>query len=212
MWQKTISVSIDAKTRSPEELSTTLSSKDRAVVVWYIGEAGITQDGASFYRDSIFGPSRTAHGSESPEFHLYDLAAWQALRNKNCSIDQTSKVASTVNKSDRAGYRAILSSDFFNYLKQVKNEEEVQHIHRILQNSDLHTPSLGRNPNNRTIGEVLPFESLAPIHTMDTAHAYSALQYLEGIYLVKNALHDLQKKKFLFYFQMMNVSIIFTQI
>lgn len=177
---------LDKNLLMPGEIDRSITKPDSVVINWYIGESGITEEGARFYKKNIFEP--ILNDNSDVKFHLYDLTAWQALRNKKCSFDTQSKIVGAIAALRNANFKGVPSSDFFKDLASRKDIETLNAYHDILNNQELHKPSLSRKPNGITVGQVLPYEVLKPIHHMDTAHAYSALQYLEGIYLVKNAL------------------------
>lgn len=143
------------------------------------------EEGAKFYRDEIFN-----HYS-SGKFHLYDLAAWEGLRKFKSKITAENKITPEINRLALKKYSAIASAAFLDDLAEEKNPKVISYYNNvILKNPALMVHSATRRKNNVLIKEKLPGESVKEIHDLDTASAYSALQYLEGIYLIKKIIQD----------------------
>jgi hypothetical protein len=181
-----VQINIDETIYSTEEIcnKVQLERRNPQMIAWYVGESGITKNGAQFYQDSIFNKFKSV---QSPhKFYLYDLVAWQGLRNKTCSVQAKSKIAEHINTLNNPHYCSIHSSDFLQDIMNETDEATIKYIQdHILRNPHLYIHSVDRRITGIKLKEVLPARALEPIHDLDTAHTYSALQYLEGIFLTK---------------------------
>lgn len=181
-----VEVNIDETLYLPHDICEKIKSEkiNPQIVAWYIGESGITKSGASFYKENIFDKFKTV---EQPhKFHLYDLVAWQGLRNRQSSTMSKSKIAEHINKLQLSNHKSVHSSDFLQDIMSEEDENVIRHTREnILRNPQLYINSSGRRETGIKLREVLPARSLEPIHDLDTAHTYAALQYLEGIFLTK---------------------------
>lgn len=197
-----IKVSIDETIYSPEEISDKIvkEKNNPQMIAWYIGESGITKGGAQFYQDEIF--NRFKSVKTPHKFHLYDLVAWQGLRNKTSSIASKSKMAEHIDSLNNPHFSSIHSADFLKDIMQEDNESVITYTRdTILRNPHLFIHSAERKETGIKLKEVLPAKSLEPIHHLDTAHTYAALQYLEGIFLTKQiALKDAGNKHNIIFF------------
>ena len=181
-----INVTIDETIYSTDEIceKIQLEKANPQMIAWYVGESGITKNGAQFYQDSIFNKFKNIHTPH--KFHLYDLVAWQGLRTKQASIAAKSKMAQHIDSLQHSNYSSIYSADFLKDIMEEEDENVIKHIQEIiLKNPHLYIHSTGRRETGIKLKDVLPARSLEPIHDLDTAHTYAALQYLEGIYLTK---------------------------
>lgn len=193
MIQSSINVEVHENIQDPSELNNIIIEKTEYphIIVWYGGESGVNKEGAQFYKDHIF--SEFNKQDKPFKFYLYDLIAWGGLRNLRASVKTKDKLAENI-KTSR--YSFIHSADFFNDLIQEKNPEIIQYYNEtILKNPVLSYPSTGRKPNHIMVKDVLSAESLKTIHDIDTAYAYSPLQYLEGIYLAKTIINSSNTKQ-----------------
>ncbi|MGZ6251147.1 MAG: hypothetical protein ACXWL2_03905 [Candidatus Chromulinivorax sp.] len=181
-----IKVTIDETNYTTDEICTKiqLEKENPKMITWYVGESGITQTGAQFYQDSVFNKFKTV--TTPHKFYLYDLVAWQGLRNRQSSIAGKSKIAEHINTLNNPHYSSIHSSEFLQDILQENDEDIIKYTQdTILRNPHLYIHSAGRRETGIKLKEVLPARALEPIHELDTTHTYAALQYLEGIFLTK---------------------------
>lgn len=196
-----ITVTVDDTIYSPQEVTCKilLEKPNPQMIAWYIGESGLTKDGAHFYQECIFDKFKEVQ--QPHRFHLYDLVAWQGLRNKKASIQSKSKMAQHIDSLKNPHYSSIYSADFLKDILSEQDEAVVRYIKDVvLRNPHLYLHSMERKETGIKLKEVLPAQALEPIHDLDTAHAYSVLQYLEGIFLTKQVVLASQEK---------NINIVF---
>lgn len=176
-----IRVTVNEEIHTPEMAMNSVNALENPhVVLWYSGESGLTAEGAQFYNTEILSRLTTPG-----KFLLYDLAAWESLRKKKVATDVKSRTAQTIERSAHDRITPIHSADFFSYLKKEDRAPVIQHINQvILKKHELYTNSESRKTNGILIKEKLPHATLSAIQDLDTAHAYSALQYLEGLFLI----------------------------
>lgn len=169
----------------PNEAVQKSFANDGNTIVWYTGESGITEKGAQFYNENIF--NKFSDIGIQNTIYLYDLGAWKALRNSKASLVKISPYVKAINKLNLSKYIAVGSEDFFVSLINEKNMASLSYIHEVILKRDfIYNSSISRKPNNIKIKDVLnEAKVLAPLMDMDTSFAYSPLQYLEGIFLIK---------------------------
>lgn len=151
------------------------------MILWYAGESSLVEEGATFYKNEIL-----SHLNRPGKFHLYDLASWEGLRKKKAKITTETKMSQRINTLKLSHIVAIHSADFLKDLATENNPEVIAYYNDIIfKDPLLFTNSIDRKINGILVQDKMPVSALKAIHGMDTAQTYSALQYLEGIYLVK---------------------------
>lgn len=155
------------------------------VIFWYIGAYGLREDGVKYYRKDL-----TKLLGSSATCQLYDLTAWAPFSSKESdnSIQSFNQNADLINQFAIPQIQCIKSCDFFNWLIRSK-EIEKKELQKILQKrSFIYRASESYTDNQRTIGEIFKWQCppLADLYEQKSSKCYSAIQYMEGIYLVKS--------------------------
>jgi hypothetical protein len=151
------------------------------VIFWYIGENGIAGETVNYYSKYISALSNRS------VCWLYDLTAWRALKSKERSLTTTNPNVEVINGHNLPNCRALPSSDFFRWIQQENNPEVNSYIKDVVLKNPFVVQASKNYQYNRSIGEV--FETNCPIleeqYGEDAGKIYSALQYIEAIYLIE---------------------------
>lgn len=158
---------------------------DPQIILWYSGESGLKERGATFYKN-IF---NSFLNKEMYHFHLYDLEAWKALRNSKASVVKKGAYTTSINKASLAHFSAIGSHKFFKYIKDANSDNLKNYVNTsILDNKFIFSSSIDRVKSNLSLKQALRSDDslMSSLNELDTALAYSPLQYLEGLFLVNH--------------------------
>ncbi len=168
------------------------------LIVWGIGEQGLPARGAQFYQQNVLQPLRERFGSDYRCF-FYDLSAWRGLRDKSVDLRThqfcTNQSLQTQNTST---ITALPSCSFFQWLTEqtdsAPDQQTVLQLRKSLARPCLWqlSKTLLKSGKIKENGHKLQETPLAnsTIFNADllqenTAAAYSALQYLEALYLTQ---------------------------
>lgn len=153
------------------------------VLMWYIGPRGLRETGTKFYRQNIIFP--LIHYSNA-KLWLVDLTAWGAFSNKNCSTKATSSCCEKLNDLLKDRIKCIPSSLILNQISEISDPKLIQYFHSALKKSFISEASRNFPDKNILTKEI--FSSEPPIISdwlyEDVSKSYSAIQYLEGCFLV----------------------------
>ncbi|MDE3046276.1 MAG: hypothetical protein KGJ02_06505 [Verrucomicrobiota bacterium] len=164
------------------------ADSDTTVYLWYIGSHGLKHEAISFYQPHI-----STLWSRGATIKLYDLTAWSVFSGIG-KLDHQSRHVAAINLFAIERIQAIASSDFIHWLKKPPNPEYMQKT--LLVREEIYKLSADIPEAGLKMGQVFgdEFPLLAPLQKLDVARCYSALQYLEGIYLVETALKTQPKR------------------
>ncbi len=165
------------------------------VVVWYSGEDGLTNRSFNFYDKNLVRQLENqryalSKKNQNPCFYLYDLSAWKGLRDTATSFDTRYNMAPVLECiNNTRSFDAPYSSDFFAFIDSC-NEQVAQCISQIMlkrefiwQISAQNNQRTNKLNNYQLASSSYRPQALEPFLYTDTFLLYSALQYLEGIYL-----------------------------
>jgi len=150
-------------------------------VLWYIGKNGLTKGGVDFYRDNIIAPMRSM--KRDMQFWFLDLTGWnQLFRGPFCK--RRSRFVESINSY--TNLNCVPSDDLLQELLKPDPPEYVESIQTILNRESVWEMSKKHAKNNISLKDIFPLDggALANYFAVDTAHAYSALQYLETCLLI----------------------------
>lgn len=154
------------------------------VMLWYIGVEGLKREGVNFYKKNL---SKILKLSNEASCWLYDLTAWGALKNRDIGVTAFNTNAVMINQFKIPRLECIMSSDFFEWLQKEEDLAIVSYLNEVvLQRKFIFKASEDYNPGDIKVGEIFQntCSMLASILEIDTIKSYSALQYIEGFYLV----------------------------
>lgn len=156
---------------------------DKHVVLWYFGANGLRYNGVKFYQNII---RRLI--SNSNTVTLYDMSAWRALFNADAKFTDENPNADLVAHLSDGNVKSAKSSDFFRWIANAQ-ADVAEWMDSIFRRSELYRVSEGYPDSGIRVGDafVSSFDSesdaIRSIRHLDGSKAYSALQYLEMIYL-----------------------------
>lgn len=154
---------------------------DPQTIYWYFGPYGLSDSGAHFYKKNFLHPLENKSIT-----WLYDLTAWRSLRAKNLSFEDN-KFLKKINDFGLTAIKTVTSKGFFEWLNSENNPEIIAYVNdTIFKRESIFKASESHAPSNIKICEVFESHSkmLEEIKDLDCQKVYSALQYLEGIYLI----------------------------
>lgn len=159
-----------------------------SILVWYSGTGGLTERSRNFYTEQLLSPLIAS--GDPYILYLYDLSAWKGLAQESASIRQQASFVDAGPLLSMTGeISPIASADFFKALELWRSRylEEVV----VTRSFPIFTSLSARRSSGvgfTTIGFEPPviraLLEQRPI-LADTGYAYSMLQYLEGLWLVR---------------------------
>ncbi len=163
------------------------------VILWYMGAYGLREQAANYYRKDL---KKILDLRNQAACVLYDLTAWRALKSSETKIEDFNLNADRINeiaKVEQLRIKCFKSSDFFKWLKTEENAKICAYFKEtVLKREFIFQKSKQFDEVNIKIGQV--FENACPIleneYERDCSKEYSALQYVEGCYLVNRLLEE----------------------
>ena len=189
--KKFVTVDIQSTTVAPEEVVDSLASIEGEldVYTWYEGPTAITKLGAKFLKEKLFEP--LYNRKSNAKLLLYSLEAWNFQRNIN-AMNETTPKGVRINCINKVFIECVYASSFFKFCTQYNKETPLYRLvnDELPRKQWLVELSANRNPRGKTIKELFEEElSLVDcIKEWDVCKSYSILQYLEGYYLIREAL------------------------
>lgn len=153
------------------------------VIFWYIGEYGLKTEGVNFYKKRLMQPMSKI--APQANCRLYDLTAWKALRDRDVPLSAYNPNVDRINGFSMPNLSCMKSSEFFSWLNDDQSSEtsknRLGYLCNFVTNRDfIFKASKLKSDNKIQMAELFPFGG-----ENDTAKWYSALQYMEGLYLVE---------------------------
>lgn len=174
-----------------QEISDTRSFR---VITWFIGEERLDRKWRKLLAGEFLPSFRSCFGSI--DFIFYCLGNWMNLKNKeierdveNCSTKgyETVQSIKSLNIKDIS---FIDSSSFFSFVKTCSCSETINYIaNQVFTRNFIWSRSQDRTPIDVKIYELLgDCPMLRSIDNRDINQSYSALQYVEALYLIEKAI------------------------
>lgn len=184
-----ISVSLNPKKIDlPEKVVDEVSKMEGRVTVycWYAGPDGLPEEGASFMTDRILRP--LIEKKSDVELCLYSLEEWSFRRcvaDMEAETELTRKIALINNRA----IQALSSGRFFQFCKEARENEDLSLgiDFKSPEKKGLMDISSKFAPSGKSVEQLFGRSPslLDSIRELDVVNAYSAMQYLEGYYLVR---------------------------
>lgn len=184
-------VNIPSKPQCVNEVVESISAMSGRVdlYTWYEGPALITKLGAQFLKENLFEPLYAR--KKDVKIWAYSLEAWNFLMSAD-AMNETTLKGELINKINKLFVECIYSSAFFKFCTQFNADDPLyQLVNRELPKKQwLVNLSAKRKPREIIVRDLLGDRpSLVDcIKTWDVAQSYSLLQYLEGYYLIREAI------------------------
>lgn len=185
-----ISVQINSTPTSMSNIIESLASKREPTEIycWYEGTRGLPKSGATFYKESFLEP--LLQQRQDVSINLYSLKGWDF--SKTAFNKPDTPLGQEINRCQRAAIRCFYSSSFFQFCKQLPKENNLcrwadENLRQKQWLSDL---SIGYTLQGKTVSDLFDNQSslLACLQDLDVVQAYSYLQYMEGYYLIREAI------------------------
>lgn len=171
------------------DLAETLSSKPGFpdIYCWYEGTEGLPASGASFYREKLFDP--LLQKKSDLLLSLYSLQGWD-FKKKPSELSE-SPIGQMINRTNLAAIRCLSATSFFQFCLSIPQNSDLSRwiIANLPKKKWLLNLSAHSKPLNQSVAQFFencstPFD---PIKDLDINRAYSYLQYIEGYYLIREA-------------------------
>jgi hypothetical protein len=160
------------------------------VIIWYIGIYGLCREGMNYYRKDL----SKIYSTSNAECSLYDMTAWApfAPKETKCSVQDFNGNANLINQFAIPRIQCLKSCDFFNWLREERFQKKMEDLKAVLKRPFIYEKSKEFPDAKSTIGDIFQRQCplLEDIYDINAAKGYSALQYLEGIYLIQKIVND----------------------
>lgn len=191
--KRCVNVDIQAKPLPPDRVVDSLAAieGELEVYTWYEGPTMITQLGAKFLKEKLFEP--LYHLKRDAKLFLYSLEAWNFQRTVD-AMNETTPKGVLINSINKMFAECIYSSSFFKFCTQYDQETPLYRLVNgeldLSKKQWLVDLSAKRRPRGKTIEELFGMQPnlVNCINKWDISQSYSMLQYLEGYYLIREAL------------------------
>lgn len=197
--KKLVSIDIQLQPLAAEEVVDSLASIEGEldVYTWYEGPYIITKLGAQFLKDKLFEP--LYNRKSNAKLFLYNLKAWNFKNNVN-AMNATTPKGVRINCINKVFIECIYASSFFKFCTQYNQETLLYRIinEELPRKQWLTELSASRDAQGKTIKELFGQQTTLVdcIKEWDVSKSYSILQYLEGYYLIREALiRGLEQRK-----------------
>jgi hypothetical protein len=159
------------------------------VIIWYSGEDGLTERSRCFYQDNFL--NLLAYIMQERQYHVYFYycRAWKGLKDRNVSL--VAPIESFAFPSLCVPYTVIQASDFFTFLlfdREDVREERMFLNETLINEKFIWDISFNSLLNGIIFNVLLPHDSVlggSRVLFQDSARAYSALRYIEGLWLIR---------------------------
>lgn len=156
------------------------------IYCWYEGNKSLPEPGAAFMTNKLFQPLYKE--KKDITLCLYSLKAWSFT-----DMNQNSDLGKTIAQMGNKSIRWVNSSSFFQFCLQQNSGSLFDLIQILLsQKKWLFTLSEKRKLIGKTVGEFLGNQAslLDCIKNVDLSRAYSAMQYIEAYYLIRESVQN----------------------
>lgn len=157
------------------------------IYFWYEGQCNLPKSGAEFMKTALFEPLYRL--KQDITLCLYSLKAWNFKKNVNVQDMSLSALGVDINKMNKPAAKCIDSSLFFKYCTQQNLSSLYDYLSDVLPKKTwLYNLSKSRPLRGKTVGDFFKNKSLFDrIQNLDLAQAYSAMQYIEAYYLIRES-------------------------
>jgi hypothetical protein len=174
---------------SPEELVKYLGSIKESIHIylWYEGTQGVPKSGAEFMKESILKPLYLLKRDST--IYLYSLKGWDFEKNVK-NMNKSTLIGEAIN-SKKSNIECIYSYSFFQYCMNISKESEIYKYfnEEIPKKEWLFKYSSKKQIGKKVIDLFNNQSSLFDfIKDLDVVHAYSAMQFIEGYYLIRESI------------------------
>lgn len=190
-FKKLVTVNMQEQILSPEEVVDSLASIEGELDVysWYEGPIIITKVGAQFLKEKIFEPLYNC--KSDAKIFLYSLEAWNFQKSVN-AMNETTPKGVKLNNINKVFIECIYASSFFKFCTQFDQDSSLYRLVNklLLKKQYLIKLSEDRKPRGKTIEDLFEKQLtlIDCIKEWDVSKSYSLLQYLEGYYLIREAI------------------------
>jgi hypothetical protein len=184
---------VSAGISNPPSIVKSLAAKEGEVAVfcWYEGPSALPSKGAEFMAKNFFAP--LYQQKSDAKLWLYSLEATNYKRTVS-AMKLSTPIGEAINRINGAAIECIYASQFYQYCVQFPKESPVYQFcnEEMPKKKWLFAISENEKAMGKTVAELFEnrvslFDS---IKEMDVGKAYSAMQYVEGYYLVQEAVRS----------------------
>lgn len=162
------------------------------IYCWYEGPTCLPIKGATFMQKYLFEPLFEL--KKDAKLLLYSLNGWNFNTKAIASnIPRTTRLGRAINDINKVAIECIYASSFFNYCTKTVDENPIYDFikEELPKKTWLSDLSQDRKPIGMTIGDFFnqTISLLDCINERDVIKSYSMLQYVEGYYLIREAIN-----------------------
>jgi hypothetical protein len=192
-WQdpkEQIQLKISFETCPPELIVNHLASVEGPIDIytWYEGPQNLPKSGADFMKKKVFEPLYKR--KKDAKIYLYSLKAWNFQKSVE-SMPLTTGLGEAINRINNEAIECIYSSSFFRFCAQVSKESGLYRFinEELAKKEWLYNLSAKEKKRNTTVEAFFHNEDsyFDCIKDKDVSSAYSAMQYMEGYYLIRES-------------------------
>ncbi len=175
-----------------ERIIDTLSEKSGPIriVTWYEGPRGLPKSGADFWKERFLEPLSLR--KPDARVVLYSLNGWD-FRTNVVDMKASTKLGEAINRTNSSFVRCIYATSFFQWCLGEEGDSLYDFAQGTLPLKRWAISlSEGKKPADKTVAEVFAQSRslLDCLRERDVATTYSLLQYLEGTFLVSEAIKE----------------------
>lgn len=159
-----------------------LLNSNTNLILWYFGSKCFKLDGVKYYQKVI---RRIVNIKTIDKIILYDLTAWGSFFCPRRTILEFNPNTDIVNSFDLDKIYALKSNIFFDWMCGETDDGVIEFIRSIISREELYTHSKTFEEKNIKLVDI--FGSIPMINSilsLDVAKTYSAIQYIEALYIV----------------------------
>lgn len=180
-----VSVQYHSMLNGPSDLAKRIAGLGPAqVITWFCGRKGVRADWLNFFKAELLEPLRSTQNLD--RFLLWDLSAWEKLKG---ALPTQDKVIQALQDLCARDLEVLNGETYFEFLKKGGDNADYVREHVLTRPFIWENSEKTQSAFGRVVKEALPSSMLSSeVVEKDVAFAYSGLQYLEGLFLVQEAL------------------------
>lgn len=185
-----IQLQIHSEACAPELVVNNLASIEGPLDIycWYEGPQYLPQLGANFMKNSLLEPLYKL--KQDAKVYLYSLKAWD--KKNILEMAPSTSLGEAINRINKKVIECIYSSSFFQYCSMVPIESGIYTFlnEELPKKKWLFTLSETHRKTGVTIAELFnnKHSTFDSIKKLDLSESYSLMQYVEGYYLIQEAI------------------------
>ncbi len=155
---------------------------------WYEGTRGLPASGATFMQNALFKP--LYQRKKDVKVWLYSLCGWDFSRSVS-ALSDSNKLGKRIDEINKHALECFYSASFFKFCAQIPTTSPLYAFvdEQLPKKQWLLELSVDQRKKGVTVAQFFDNQSslFDCIKELDVAQAYSPIQYIEGYYLIREA-------------------------